>query len=148
MRLERSVVLSRCRRRLALPVTTEALPELAERQRPQRGIERRRSLFGLELMVSHRRRRISDRIQRIVSFLAGLATAQPEAPAGTDFRPPIPIANLGLQNPMKQRPPFRFVARTVSFDQLQHGLLYKVERLVIVSRGDLRHSKRAAFDPG
>jgi hypothetical protein len=44
--------------------------------------------------------------------------------------------------------PFRFVARTIPFDQLEHGLLHKIQRLVIVSRGDLCHPKRAAFDPG
>jgi hypothetical protein len=49
---------------------------------------------------------------------------------------------------MEQRPPLGFIPGAVPLDQLEHGVLNEIERLIVVSCGQLRHAERATFDSG
>src|SRR4051812_14612338 len=97
-------------------------------------------------MFSRRSADIRNHLERIVASLPVLVPAEPDPPSISHFRPPIPIANLRLQNAMEERPPFGFLLPRIALNQLQHGLLYEVVRILVMARGNLCHTECTAFD--
>ena len=59
---------------------------------------------------------------------------------------PVPVAYPALQDTIEQRTPFVCIAVAVFLHQSQHGILYQLQCLIAVSRGDFGHAQGAPFD--
>ena len=49
---------------------------------------------------------------------------------------------------MKQRTPFRFIARNIMLDELEHCLLHQIQGFIRIAGRDLCHTEGAPLDTG
>ena len=64
------------------------------------------------------------------------------------MRPPVPVANTALQNPVEERGPLDLGLGRVAPDEGEHGVLHDVQGVLVIMRRDLRDPEGAALDSG